>query len=177
MSRDLVMAIDIGSTGTKVICVDASGSIVASANTPIDSFSPRDGWVEHDPIQLWDSVVNCLGEIRNNVSSSRVAAVGITNQRETTVIWDRKTGVPVYNAISWQRKQGQTPVLSDLEEKDILRLSMTCSKMRNEQERIQSGFFQSKEMKCTRAKKQQTNCANPFPDLRLKHLRATTKSS
>ncbi|NLT44496.1 MAG: glycerol kinase, partial [Thermotogaceae bacterium] len=105
MSRDLVMAIDIGSTGTKVICVDASGSIVASANTPIDSFSPRDGWVEHDPIQLWDSVVNCLGEIRNNVSSSRVAAVGITNQRETTVIWDRKTGAPVYNAISWQCKR------------------------------------------------------------------------
>jgi len=99
------MAIDIGSTGTKVICVDASGSIVASANTPIDSFSPRDGWVEHDPIQLWDSVVNCLGEIRNNVSSSRVAAVGITNQRETTVIWDRKTGAPVYNAISWQCKR------------------------------------------------------------------------
>ena len=105
MSRDLVMAIDIGSTGTKVICVDAYGSIVASANTPIDSFSPRDGWVEHDPIQLWDSVVNCLGEIRNNVSSSRVAAVGITNQRETTVIWDRKTGAPVYNAISWQCKR------------------------------------------------------------------------
>jgi len=54
---------------------------------------------------LWDSVVNCLGEIRNNVSSSRVAAVGITNQRETTVIWDRKTGAPVYNAISWQCKR------------------------------------------------------------------------
>lgn len=105
MSSDLVMAIDIGSTGTKVICVDASGSIVASANTTIDSFSPRDGWVEHDPIQLWDSVVNCLGEIRNDVSSSRVAAVGITNQRETTVIWDRKTGSPVYNAISWQCKR------------------------------------------------------------------------
>ena len=79
--------------------------------------------------------------------------------------------------VLFARKQGQTPVLSDLEEKDILRLSMTCSKMRNEQERIQSGFFQSKEMKCTRAKKQQANCVNPFPDLRLKHLQATTKSS
>lgn len=107
MATPLIMAIDQGSTGTKVICLDTNGNIVAKANVPIKTISNRDGWVEHDPIQIWDSVKDCFLLIKEKVNTNLIKAIGITNQRETTVIWDKTTGKPVYNAISWQCRRSK----------------------------------------------------------------------
>jgi len=101
-SNELIMAIDQGSTGTKVLVIDQQGEVLASSYRRIAVIYAQPGWVEHDPEDIWQSVIGCLREIASTLSLDRVAAIGITNQRETTIIWDRGTGEPVFNAISWQ---------------------------------------------------------------------------
>ncbi|MFF5989974.1 glycerol kinase GlpK [Prauserella flavalba] len=99
-----VAAIDQGTTSTRCILFDDSGTPVASAQREHAQLLPRPGWVEHDPREIWANTREVVGEAlaRAGVSSTDIAAVGITNQRETTVVWDRRTGEPVYNAIVWQ---------------------------------------------------------------------------
>jgi glycerol kinase len=95
-----VVAIDEGTTGVRAIVVDERGRLVDSAYSEFRQIYPRPGWVEHDPEEIWRAT---LGVLRQAVKDpSKVAAIGVTNQRETVVVWDRKSGKPVYNAIVWQ---------------------------------------------------------------------------
>src|SRR5215210_8183949 len=96
--RDHIGAIDQGTTSTRFIVFDRDGRIVASEQREHEQIHPRAGWVEHDPKEIWARTC----EVIDAVDAGDLAAIGITNQRETTVIWDRETGAPVYNAIVWQ---------------------------------------------------------------------------
>jgi len=96
-----VLAIDQGTTGTTAVLVDGEGRIEARAYREISQIYPRPGWVEHDPQEIWDSVVATIAEVSGE-SRGKIEAVGITNQRETTVVWRRGSGEPVGNAIVWQ---------------------------------------------------------------------------
>lgn len=101
---DFVMAIDQGTTGSTVLIVNQSGSIVAKGYREFPQIFPKAGWVEHNPEDIWGSTLHAISEalIDSGISASSITAIGITNQRETTVIWDRSTGLPVHNAIVWQ---------------------------------------------------------------------------
>ena len=98
------MAIDQGTTGSRVLIVNAAGRIVANAYAEFAQIYPRPGWVEHDAEVIWGTVRTLMGRAlaAAALTADRIAALGITNQRETTVLWDRKTLAPVHNAIVWQ---------------------------------------------------------------------------
>jgi glycerol kinase len=95
-----IVAIDEGTTGVRAIAVDERGRLVDSAYTEFRQIYPQPGWVEHDPNEIWQATLEVLRKVIPD--PARVAAIGLTNQRETTVIWDRKSGRPVFNAIVWQ---------------------------------------------------------------------------
>ena len=99
-----VAAIDQGTTSTRCILFDQAGVLVSSAHLEHRQIYPRAGWVEHDPLEIWRNTreVVAVALARANLTPADVAAVGIANQRETTVVWDRATGEPIYNAIVWQ---------------------------------------------------------------------------
>lgn len=98
---DLVLAIDQGTTGTTTVLVNQSGRIVRRAYREIPQHYPKPGWVEHDPEDLWTSVAQTIDEVAGD-PPGRIVSLGITNQRETTILWDRATGKPVHPAIVWQ---------------------------------------------------------------------------
>jgi glycerol kinase len=104
LMRNYVMGIDQGTSGTKVILFDRTGDQQASASRVIRQFYPHPGWVEHDPLEYWRTVRECMSEVlsKSGITAKEIAAIGITNQRETTVMWDSETGEPVCNAIVWQ---------------------------------------------------------------------------
>ncbi|GAB3024211.1 glycerol kinase GlpK [Oleiagrimonas citrea] len=104
--RDHIVAIDQGTTSSRVMVFDAEGRVVGKAQREFEQIFPRPGWVEHKPREILTSVLVTLTEAMHNaeVDASSVAGIGITNQRETTVVWDRKTGEPVHNAIVWQSR-------------------------------------------------------------------------
>ena len=106
---DYVLAIDQGTTSSRAIVFDRSARIVSSGQLEHDQIFPRAGWVEHDPVQIWDNVREAVGIAltRANLTYQDIACVGVTNQRETTVVWDRHTGIPVTNAIVWQDTRTQ----------------------------------------------------------------------
>lgn len=108
MDEKYILGIDQGSTGSKAIIVDQNGELVCSAYRKIESYYPEDGWLEHDPEEVWDSVRECLEELSKQFDMSLLRAVGITNQRETSILWDRETGVPLTKAISWQCTRSQS---------------------------------------------------------------------
>jgi glycerol kinase len=97
-----VLAIDQGTTGSRAIVFDGRGRTVASAYEEFPQYFPRPGWVEHDPEEIWRSVYRTVQKVLATVPGRSIEAVGITNQRETTVIWDRRSGRPAANAIVWQ---------------------------------------------------------------------------
>lgn len=102
-----IMALDQGTTSSRCILFNEKGKIVSSAQKEFKQIYPKAGWVEHDPMEIWSSQFSVTTEAmaRINANPSDVAAIGITNQRETTIIWDKNTGIPVYNAIVWQCKR------------------------------------------------------------------------
>ena len=102
--KDYIAAIDQGTTSTRCIIYDRDGSQVALGQSEHEQIFPQRGWVEHDPMEIWNNTRRCVGEALadGDISPSQIAAIGITNQRETTVVWDKNTGEPVYNAIVWQ---------------------------------------------------------------------------
>jgi glycerol kinase len=121
-----VLALDQGTTSSRAIVFDESGSAVAMAQREFQQIFPRPGWVEHDPREIWDSQLAVAREAlaRAGLAARDVAAIGITNQRETTVVWDRATGMPVANAIVWQdrrtagacdrlKREGREPLFRD----------------------------------------------------------------
>jgi len=114
-----ILAIDQGTTGTTTILYNQEGQLIAKAAREFTQIYPREGWVEHDPEEIWKSVVDGVRELKAGYAHP-IKAIGITNQRETTIVWDRQTGKPVYNAIVWQCR----------------RTSRLCSRYDAEQERI-----------------------------------------
>src|ERR1051325_2859880 len=103
-SLDYIFAIDQGTTSTRAILFDATGAIHHVARRELCQIYPQPGWAEHDPEEIWDSVVRTCREAIT-VAKGAVAAIGMTNQRETTVLWERDTGRPVHNAIVWQDRR------------------------------------------------------------------------
>ena len=104
MSGKYILALDQGTTSSRTIIFNRSGEIVASCSKEFDQIYPRPGWVEHDPGEIWNSQLHTLREAlkKAHLEIGDIAAIGITNQRETTLVWDRNSGKPVYNAIVWQ---------------------------------------------------------------------------
>lgn len=102
-----ILAIDQGTTSSRAILFDRQGQVAAVAQQEFPQHFPQDGWIEHDPEDIWDSVVATCREVlaKAQVSAEQIDGVGITNQRETTVVWDRATGKPLYNAIVWQDRR------------------------------------------------------------------------
>lgn len=97
-----ILSIDQGTTGTRAIVYDKNARPVASAYQELKQYFPRPGWVEQDCLDIWGSAVSTIRKVLQKVPASTIEAIGITNQRETTILWDRKTGRPVHNAIVWQ---------------------------------------------------------------------------
>ncbi len=100
----VTVAIDAGTTGVRAIAFDESGRVVDSSYREFPQYFPQPGWVEHDATEIWDAVQVCLGELAGRIDET-VAAIGITDQRETTVVWNRRTGAPVHRAIVWQDRR------------------------------------------------------------------------
>ncbi|MGH3966766.1 MAG: FGGY family carbohydrate kinase, partial [Mycobacterium sp.] len=101
---EFVAAIDQGTTSTRCMIFDHDGAEVARHQLEHEQLLPRAGWVEHDPVEIWERTSSVLTSVLNraNLSSNDLAALGITNQRETTLVWDKRNGRPYYNAIVWQ---------------------------------------------------------------------------
>ncbi|MFO7615947.1 MAG: glycerol kinase GlpK, partial [Bacteroidales bacterium] len=107
MREKLILALDQGTTSSRSLLVDTSGHIRAIAQKEFTQIYPKPGWVEHDPEEIWSSQWQTIQEVlrREGLNFSDIAAIGITNQRETTVVWDKNSGRAVYNAIVWQDKR------------------------------------------------------------------------
>ena len=104
MAEKLVLALDQGTTSSRAIVFDKKGNIISKAQNEFEQIYPKAGWVEHDPLNILYSQFNSITTILRSgkFSAKDIAGIGITNQRETTILWDRATGKPVYNAIVWQ---------------------------------------------------------------------------
>jgi len=115
-----ILALDQGTSSSRSIVFDAQGHIVAMAQREFRQIYPQPGWVEHDPMELWDTQLATAHEAlaKAGLKAADVAAIGITNQRETTVVWNRKTGAPVYNAIVWQDRRAE-PTCAALRERGL----------------------------------------------------------
>lgn len=105
--KKYVIALDQGTTSCRAIVFDKAGKIVGMAQKEFTQYFPQIGWVEHDAIEIWNTQMGVMRSVinDNHIAPEEIAAVGITNQRETTVVWDKNTGIPVYNAIVWQSRQ------------------------------------------------------------------------
>ena len=105
--KSYIMAIDQGTTSTRAILFDHDSNVIGIAQKELENFYPHPGWVEQNAKEIWASTVAVMFEVtaKYNVKAEEIAAIGITNQRETTVVWDRKTGEPIYFAIVWQSRQ------------------------------------------------------------------------
>ncbi len=112
-----IMAIDQGTTSSRAIIFDKSGKNIGSSQKEFTQIFPESGWVEHNANEIWNSVQSVIAGalIESGIRPDNVKAIGITNQRETTVIWDRKTGKPIYNAVVWQSRQS-APIADKLKE-------------------------------------------------------------
>src|SRR4051812_34067901 len=107
MDRDppFILAIDQGTTSTRAILFDADAAPLASHQIELHQHYPDNGWVEHDANEIWDATLACCRAAMKGVAAADIAAIGITNQRETTVLWDRATAQPLYHAIVWQDRR------------------------------------------------------------------------
>ncbi len=110
-----ILALDQGTTSSRAILFDKNQQIAAAAQREFSQIYPREGWVEHDPMEIWSSQYSVITELlaKSGVSPCEIAALGITNQRETTIVWDRQTGKPVYHAIVWQCRR-TAPMIESL---------------------------------------------------------------
>ncbi len=106
-AKQFILALDQGTTSSRAMIVDASGAVRAIAQHPFRQIFPQPGWVEHSPTEIWSSQsgVATAALAKADLTDRDIAAIGITNQRETTIVWDRETGEPVYNAIVWQDRR------------------------------------------------------------------------
>jgi glycerol kinase len=119
MTDTYVASIDQGTTGTRFMVFDHSGAVVANAYEQHEQIYPEPGWVEHDPMEIWENTKEVVtrGLEEAGVEPSQLEAIGITNQRETTIVWDKETGKPVYNALVWQDRR-TTDRVEEIQEED-----------------------------------------------------------
>ena len=105
--KEKIISIDQGTSSTRSVLYDGKGRLLDSVQEEFDQYFPKEGWVEHNPDQIWESVLSTLQTLvkKNGIESSEIASIGITNQRETTVVWHKKTGRPIGNAIVWQDRR------------------------------------------------------------------------
>ena len=123
MDRKYIMALDQGTTSSRAILFDKEGNIVATSQKEFTQFYPKVGWVEHNPMEIWGSQSGVMREVleTNSIRPEEVCAIGITNQRETTIVWEKSTGKPVYNAIVWQCRR-TSGICDELKEKGYEKL-------------------------------------------------------
>ena len=102
--KKYIMALDQGTTSCRCILFDKQGTICSMAQKEFEQIYPKPGWVEHNPMEIWSSqlAVSIEAMVKIGASAEEIAGIGITNQRETTIVWNKETGQPVYNAIVWQ---------------------------------------------------------------------------
>jgi glycerol kinase len=107
MKDKLILALDQGTTSSRAIVFNHRGDIVSVSQKDFEQIFPKPGWVEHDPNEIWSSQISVAAEViaKVGISGKEIAAIGITNQRETTIVWDRETSEPIYNAIVWQDRR------------------------------------------------------------------------
>ncbi|SDO13311.1 glycerol kinase GlpK [Halobacillus aidingensis] len=107
MQNQYILSIDQGTTSSRAILFDKAGKIVETAQKEFEQFFPKPGWVEHDANEIWTSVLACIADVlrKSDVSANQIAGIGITNQRETAVVWDKNTGKPIHKAVVWQSRQ------------------------------------------------------------------------
>lgn len=110
MQENYIMAIDQGTTSSRAIIFDKQGKHIGSSQKEFTQYFPEDGWVEHDANEIWNSVQSVIAGafIESGIKPSQVAGIGITNQRETTIVWEKATGRPIYHAIVWQSRQSSS---------------------------------------------------------------------
>ncbi len=102
MKKELILALDLGTTGNRALVFDKKQNLLSSEYEEFPQIFPKPGWVEHDPEKIWKSTHDILARTFKQIPASRIAAIGITNQRETVLLWDKTTGRPLHNAIVWQ---------------------------------------------------------------------------
>src|SRR5215216_6106441 len=107
MSSHYILALDQGTTSSRSMLFDKQGNIISVAQKEFKQIFPQPGWVEHDASEIWSSQYGTMAEAiaKGHATVKQIAGIGITNQRETTVVWDRKTSQPIYNAIVWQDRR------------------------------------------------------------------------
>lgn len=107
MKETYILSIDQGTTSSRAIVFNKEGEIVATGQREFEQFFPEPGWVEHDANEIWTSVLSCISDAMRiaDIEPSQIEGIGITNQRETTVVWDKQSGRPIYRAIVWQSRQ------------------------------------------------------------------------
>jgi glycerol kinase len=115
-----ILALDQGTTSSRAVLISKEGRIFASAQKEFAQHFPQPGWVEHDPQEIWSSQVACIGEVlaKGAISPSQIVAIGITNQRETSIVWERKTGKPISKAIVWQDRR-TTDICQELKKRGL----------------------------------------------------------
>ena len=116
--KKYILSIDQGTTSSRAIIFNRNGKIITSSQLPISMITPSSGWAEQDPLEIWESIYQVVKECLNShlIKPNEIAGIGITNQRETTILWDKRTGKPVYNAIVWQSRQSKE-ICDDIEKK------------------------------------------------------------
>ena len=115
-----LLALDQGTTSSRALLFDRAGRVAAVGQHELPQHFPRPGWVEHDPAEIWDTQLRAARDAlaAAGATAAEVAAIGITNQRETTVVWDRATGEPIYPAVVWQSRQ-TAPLCDELKRRGL----------------------------------------------------------
>ncbi len=115
-----ILSLDQGTTSSRAILFNKDGKIVETAQKEFEQFFPKPGWVEHDANEIWTSVLSCIANVltKADIEPDQIAGIGITNQRETTVVWDKNTGKPIHKAIVWQSRQTQE-ICNELREQGL----------------------------------------------------------
>ena len=139
---EYILALDQGTTSSRAIVFDKHSTIISVAQKEFTQYFPQPGYVEHDPNEIWLSILAVIAGVFQNhsIQPSQIKAIGITNQRETTIVWDKITGIPVYNAIVWQSRQS-APICDDLKAQGL------SEKIRNKTGLVIDAYFSATKLK------------------------------
>jgi glycerol kinase len=142
LMEEYILALDQGTTSSRAIVFDKHSNIISVAQKEFTQYFPQPGYVEHDPNEIWLSILAVIAGVFQNhtIQPSQIKAIGITNQRETTIVWDKNTGIPVYNAIVWQSRQS-APICDDLKARNLADL------IRNKTGLVIDAYFSATKLK------------------------------